>query len=769
MNKLLLLPLLLAASSSWSAFTVTEQGRPLAGIIVNSPAPATIANAATELQRWVEQISGAKLPISDRAGTLPGHIILTCSPSDLARFPQDAAALQGNDGYAVRQQDHTLYILATQPHGIVNAVFRILFQNTDIIWAFPDDVAGTFFTPTPTLSFATDYADIPRLSQRGWQLGYARPNEFMWTVRQANNWTTLSASGVNTLNDEWDMIKECLGGHNLNSVFITEKKYYDSRPDFFPLIDGKRVRPSEKKYRTQLCFGNPDLITAFKQEFDLQVQRHPTATIYRVMIEDNQDQCQCNTCQADIILPDGQALSHQDPRFYSTRFFLFLNDLAAYVRVNHPGKELLAFAYFFTEIPPAIKVDPIIRIQFCPIFRNAKFAVTAPQNQATMDKFSAWLANTSTITWREYYGLVLDFPRPVDAIAAADFRYGLEHGVKRHFSEMENYDLQREQREVGRGPAAWDCNAMYFWVMAQLQWDPYQDVVALRQEFLQRVFKDAASDLEQYFARIEEKWLAGDTKATWSTPAKAQWLEVTLHDDKIVADLDRLLRNAETKLRDPKAIDLLRRIRISFDRYKDLGRPTALHIPRCEGEAPFEPNFSSAPWSNALTITEFYLENGKPYENHPLLLKFLHDGENIYVGFKSSNPGIVQKVKPELRHGQLEALQLFFEVTKDKATTTEQRPYNATAITLRNGIEIPNYTSPLPIAHQVQETADGWSMWAKIAIRDTGFDPARKKLRGLYSFRFWTGQNPNQWYDGKAGPNDAIYHVPLCFADLILE
>ena len=769
MKKLVFLPLLLAACSAWSAFPVTEGGRPLAEIVLGSAAPAPVANAATELQLWISKISGAQLPVVEVGGGLPKQIILSCSPAVLAQFPEDAAALQGNDGYAVRQKDNQLYILAAVPHGIVNAVFRVLYKSTDIIWAFPDDENGTFFTPNPNLSLAADGLDIPKMTQRGWQLGSARPNEFMWVVRQANNWTTHSASGVSPLNDEWDMIKECLGGHNLNTVFISEKKYYATRPDFFPLINGERVKPSTKTHRTQLCFTNRDMIAAFKLELDSQVKRHPTATIYRVMIEDNHDQCQCEACQADIMLPDGRALTAKDPNFYSTRFFLFLNEIAEYTKANYPGKDLLSFAYFFTETPPAVKVDPIIRVQFCPIFKNSKYDITAPQNQSTLDKFTAWLANTTNLTWREYYGLVFDFPRPVDAIAAADFRYCLEHGVKRHFSEMENYDVTREQNAYGRGPASWDCNAMYFWVMANLQWDPYQDVKAMRREFLNRVFKDAAPDLEKYFALIEEKWLAGTTKSTWSTPAKAQWIEVTLNDKAIANVLEGHLRQAEQKVTGPQAQDLLRRIRVSFDLYKDQGRVPTLTIPRCEGEPPFDPDFAAAPWTNALTITDFYHEDGKPFTSQPLLLKYLHDGENIYVGFKSTNPGIVQKVNSKYRHGQLEALQLFFEVTKDKAVNPDQGNYNATAITLTGGLEIPNYTSPLPIARKVKETPDGWSLWAKIAIRDTGFDPAAKKLRGLYSFRFWTGKNANQWYDGKTGPKGAIYHVPVCFADMILE
>ena len=137
-----------------------------------------------------------------------------------------------------------------------------------------------------------------------------------------------------------------------------------------------------------------------------------------------------------------------------------------------------------------------------------------------------------------------------------------------------------------------------------------------------------------------------------------------------------------------------------------------------------------------MTITEFYLkDDNKPYTDHPLLLKYLHDGENIYVGFKSTNPGIVKKVNPKYRHGQLEALQLYFEMTPDKATSPDQGPYNATAISLTGGLEIPNYTSRLPMIRKVKETPDGWSLWVKIAIRDTGIDPAAKNPR-LYSFRF---------------------------------
>ncbi|NLG14151.1 MAG: hypothetical protein GX561_08105, partial [Lentisphaerae bacterium] len=113
MKKLISLPLLLASCMTLSAFPVTEGGRPLAEIVLGSEAPVPVANAAKELQLWIGKISGAQLPIVEASGALSKQVILSCSPDILAQFPEDAAALQGNDGYAVLQKGNQLYILAT--------------------------------------------------------------------------------------------------------------------------------------------------------------------------------------------------------------------------------------------------------------------------------------------------------------------------------------------------------------------------------------------------------------------------------------------------------------------------------------------------------------------------------------------------------------------------------------------------------------------------------------------------------------------------------
>ena len=79
------------------------------------------------------------------------------------------------------------------------------------------------------------------------------------------------------------IVMEYGGGHNLTGLYITEKKYFDKHPDFFPMKDGERVRPGSRRYRTQLCFTNPAMTKAFIAELDQRIRENPQFTTYRVM------------------------------------------------------------------------------------------------------------------------------------------------------------------------------------------------------------------------------------------------------------------------------------------------------------------------------------------------------------------------------------------------------------------------------------------------------------------------------------------------------
>ena len=140
-------------------------------------------------------------------------------------------------------------------------------------------------------------------------------------------------------------ILEYGGGHNGRHI-IPEKKYFDAHPEYYPLREGKRLRPSETSGSTQLCFTHPELLKVFISEVDARIKANPDYDTYRIMIEDNYNLCECPNCLKPLTLADGTEVKADDPAFRSTQFFLWLNQIAAHVKKHYPGKLILTFGYF---------------------------------------------------------------------------------------------------------------------------------------------------------------------------------------------------------------------------------------------------------------------------------------------------------------------------------------------------------------------------------------------------------------------------------------
>jgi hypothetical protein len=52
----------------------------------------------------------------------------------------------------------------------------------------------------------------------------------------------------------------------------------------------------------------------------------------------------------------------------------------------------------------------------------------------------------------------------------------------------------------------WDTTGIEKWIVGQLMWDPSQDPDALREEFLRRVFREAAPAMSRFYAILNDSW-----------------------------------------------------------------------------------------------------------------------------------------------------------------------------------------------------------------------------------------------------------------------
>ncbi len=753
-----------AAITVQGAIPIAKNGRAAAEIILPAEADPTMKFAADELQLWFREISGAEIPVTSAAATAGTRLILSTEPQILDKFPEDAKKLAGTDGYAVRTDGNTVYLIAAKSKGVLNGVYRMLYRNTDIIWARPDAKFGTIYTKNPDLTLSdTDYIDIPVFKLRGWQTIGDASN--LWQVRNANNWN--AENPENPTKRKHGLILEFGSGHNLTQIYIPKEKYWESHPEFYPLLKGKRTPPG-KDHKTQLCFTNENMTEEFLRRLDSFVLKNPDYETYRIMIEDNWDQCECPSCRAPIALEGGKELVPTDKNYYSTRFFIWLNQIANHMEKNYPGKRILTFAYFFTEIPPAVKVSPIIDISFCPIEKNSKFPVYAKQNEETLTNFKNWIANTKNVTWREYYGLTGGFPHPVDATALEDWKYVHRFGVNKTYSELCGDDPGIIFFNYGR--AGWDANALYFWVMTNGSWNPYRDVKELRNEFLTRVFGPAAGDVRKYYELLEEAWLKSPEVSKWNDRETVSWQNVLRTNPRLETDCMAALEQARKKEIHPNGRIILEKITANFQHYVGKSSVAAYRAP---APPKFDPEFATGAWAAAKPITEF-TKNGseQPYAEETSV-KMLYDDVNLYFGItcKSKSPGKMYFRPPapgENIFPDGEGFEIFLSGKWNNKDGYVQMVVDPSGNRYWSFGSDKRWNGKWH--SEAQTTPDGWSAMVTISWQELGLSPAdTKSLRGMFVRQYRRQPSPGSAASEAAQTPRAARHRLDTFAEIRLQ
>lgn len=625
----LLLIVLMSGSLVQGGLQISKGGKGQVEIVLPSDGDEVLKYAASELQHHVKLISGAELPIVSRES---GNAAIVLSPGN-RDYASDLEAIGATDGYAIRQKGNKVYVISAISKGILTGVYRLLYRNTDLIWARPDESLGTIYTENPDLEFAqTHWLDVPKFVVRGWQMsgGKKAYASDVWQFRQGSNWAA-SYMRVSPDSAKFGCVKEAGGGHNLTGMYITGNKYFDKHPEYFPFFNGARQDPRKIRMRTQLCFTNNEMTEEFKRILDENVASNPGYAVYRILIEDVWQCCECPECKKPITLEDGTVVPFEHEAFRSTQFFTWLNKIAAHFRKNYPGRRILTFGYFFTETPPLIKIDPIISISFCPIRKNSKFCLNNPDNEKYHKRFLDWMKNTTQLTWREYYGLHNAFPRPIDAIAIEDYRYVNSFGVNRTYSEMTG-DCDSGH---WKGIISWDLNAPYFWVCANANWDPAPSVEDFRKQFFSRVYKDAADDVAEFYSIIEKDFIASPGASRYNDNALNSWrnsILVNLHEDACRNALHR----AGTRGLTGKRKAMLDRLVNAFETcvMEAQIKNTYTVFPKGPETDFRDKTFSTPQWIQAVPMTDFTDANGADAPDKTLVKAF-YDEKNIYFGIRT--------------------------------------------------------------------------------------------------------------------------------------
>ena len=225
---------------------LAENGQSAYKIVLAEGASASTRHGAEELQTFLQEMTGAKLPIaSDRQPQGPKEIILGHS-AHLRKLGTaiDLASL-GSEGYVIRTVGDSLVIAGGQLRGNMYGVYGFLEDHLGCRWFAP----GVSRIPkSPRLAVGPiDDRQVPALEFREPYLVDCLDGD--WCARNRMN-----SSAARLEAKHGGKVKVWSLCHTFEQL-MPAAEYYDVHPEYYSLVKGQRQRT-----HPQLCCTNPDVI-----------------------------------------------------------------------------------------------------------------------------------------------------------------------------------------------------------------------------------------------------------------------------------------------------------------------------------------------------------------------------------------------------------------------------------------------------------------------------------------------------------------------------
>jgi Domain of unknown function (DUF4838) len=218
-------------------------------------------------------------------------------------------------------------IAADAPHGNVKCVNgKLIFVAPNAaeilytVYAFAEKFLGwCFFEPgkdrfSPELAREItdgDLLELPakRLKRRGFvqEFDFSEDSYMLadWMVRNGLNYLMVWMKYYDKASDklkEYFAVRgiEIESGHHNFNYWIPPQKYFKEHPEFFAIIDGKRISPTqdvgELLLSEQLCTTNPDLRDEIVKNMIAYCKANPELKTISLLPNDGFGWCECERC-----------------------------------------------------------------------------------------------------------------------------------------------------------------------------------------------------------------------------------------------------------------------------------------------------------------------------------------------------------------------------------------------------------------------------------------------------------------------------------------
>lgn len=531
-----------AVAPEGDALLIAEEGVPKMTIVVSASASPATRYAAEELKNFLDEMTGADMPlVTDDAPPAPSEILV----GDSRRLRELGLLIDyetlGREGYILRTRGPHILIAGGEPRGTLYGVYGFLEEHLGCRWFTPE---------VSVIPKARVLAVLPIDEVRVPALEYREPFveecfDGDWAAR-------------NRMNGNTDRLEERHGGKIIYHGFVhtfegllPPDTYFEEHPEYYSLVGGKRL-----KERSQLCCTNEEVIRLVTEEVHRRMLAHPEATVFSVSQNDWHNYCECESCTR---LAEAEG-SQMAPVLH------LVNEVARMAAREFPGKLVDTLAYQYTRKPPAtMRPEPNVIIRLCSIecdFAHPFQERTTPENRTFCDDLEAWAAIAGRLwIWNyncSYSHYLTPFPNLY--VRGPNIRYMIENNVRGIF-----------EQDVYNTPHGF-LSPLSGYLGAKLLWNPNYDTDLAIDEFLKGVYGDAATPMRLYINLLHEAVRNPETRmGIWIGP------DVPFLTNEIMERADMLMEVAEQAVMDsPDVLERVRIARLSVD-YTIMERVRALN------------------------------------------------------------------------------------------------------------------------------------------------------------------------------------------------
>ena len=439
--------------------TLVENGISDYRIIISRHADSVVQKAASELQHFIAEMSGATLPVFTDDAPRKDHEILIGLSFRAAEFVSAAkVAMFDEDGFLIRTFGSRLVIVGGKRKGTLYGVYALL----------EEELGGRRYSASVTVIPQMKTVRLRELDISRAPFFLHREIHYMNAMdREYSDWHGLHSTVDRDA--EWGMWV-----HTFQHL-VPPEKHFAEHPEWFTLQGGKRI-PSG-----QLCLSNPEVFSVLRDSLRANILREPQARYWSVSQNDNYNECQCENCQATNRRFGGSSGTMID----------FVNRVAN----EFPDKVISTLAYQYTRNAPG-NVAPAnnVNVMLCSIECNRSRPIdTDPAGAGFRKDVEDWSRLTHNIIMWDYVvqfrNLISPFPNL--GVLQPNIQFFADNGIRMMFQQ-------------GCGRNAGEFGELRTYMIAKLLWNPDINIDSVMTDFLNGYYGAAGVQIRRYIDRMHD-------------------------------------------------------------------------------------------------------------------------------------------------------------------------------------------------------------------------------------------------------------------------